>query len=241
MSKVDFHALFSRHKHKAEEVKRTLSYILRLPDETFPEYSSDQDPSDEDVLRVMPPNTSPKPAIQPLSLPEKKYLYDFWVKQWEVFKAAPACQNVSEKRLLEKFDSYIPINIRRYLVKNWNNTFAGGYVSGEPEVRQEREVEDLRALTKSWSWLCKELGFKPWPLTIDHENENLENVKIDVRSKPFNLKSINKSKEIEDWSTTKSRPIPMQTGPENLPIQRSKYVHEAPRASENQIFERDFA
>lgn len=200
MSKVDFLELFSRNRKRTEKAKQISTYKLRLSGDIFPEYLSDQDTYDEHTLRIMPPDNSPKFTIQPLSLPEKKYLHDFWTKHWEIFRAAPACQNTSEKRLQEKFDGYVSINIRRYLLKDWNNTFAGGYVSGEPEARQEREADDLRALTKSWSWLCKELGFKPWRFTIDHENENLEDVKIDVRSSPFNIeKPQEKAQEIESW------------------------------------------
>lgn len=162
-------------------------YTLRVPVDKDPQprpYRNVYDDED-DTLRIMPPEPNFKPPIQPLSLQEKKILHDFWIRQWKAFKEAPACQNVSEKRLREKFDSYISINIRRYLLKDWNNMFAGGYVFGEPEPREERESDDLRALTKKWAWLCKEMGFKPWPDATDDQNDNLQDVQIEVRNEPF--------------------------------------------------------
>lgn len=198
MSNPVFLDLFSRNNKRVEQTRQKVSYSLRLPDETISLSFPNEDAYDGDTLRIMPPDINPKVATQPLSLPEKKFLYDFWCRQWQIFKASPACQNVSEKRLLEKFDRYISINVRRYLVKDWNNTFAGGYVSGEPEPRAERDPDDLRALTKSWGWLCKELRFKAWPLTIDHENENLENVRIEVRNKPFGIAQTGEGSKAND-------------------------------------------
>lgn len=210
MSRAEFLELFARNKRKPEKPKQTTTYSLRLPYETRFDNFSEQDPYDEDdTLRVMSPDIIPKTPIQPLSLPEKKYLYNFWVKHWKAFKAAPACQNLREKRLREKFDGYILINIRRSLLRDWNRTFAGGYVSGEAEARQERTDDDLRALTKGWAWLCKETGFKPWPLAIDHEDEDLENVEIDVRASPFNVaKSEELDQEVEQWYIDAQRLLP---------------------------------
>lgn len=172
------------------QLRHNKPYSLRVPGNDTTPPSSDQDSDGEekeDTLRIMPPENYVKPPSQPLSLPEKKFLHDFWTRQWAAFKAAPACQNVPEKRLREKFDGYISINIRRYLLKDWNNTFAGGYVLGEPAQREERDADDLRTLTKKWAWLCKELGFKPWRGAIDDQDERLDNIKFDVRNELFGV------------------------------------------------------
>lgn len=195
-------AFGQRHQknHRAIHPKHNESYSLRVPsnESTPPLSDKGSTEEEEDTLRIMPPENYVKPLIQPLSLTEKKFLYDFWSRQWTAFKAAPACQNVSEKRLQEKFDSYISINIRRYLLKDWNNTFAGGYVLGEAEPREERDADELRTLTKKWIWLCKELEFKSWPGAIDDQNEQLENVKIDVRNEPSGVQR----EEVRDSNTT---------------------------------------
>lgn len=182
---------FDQQHHQNDRAirsKHDKPYSLRVPSSDTTPPPSDRDSDDEeDTLKIMSPEKYVKPPIQPLSLPEKKFLYDFWTRQWTAFKAAPACQNVSEKRLQEKFDGYISINIRRFLLKDWNNTFAGGYVYGEPEQREQRDADDLRALTKKWRWLCKELGFKPWRDAIDDQDEQLGKVKVDVRNEPFGV------------------------------------------------------